>query len=122
MSQMLVDIKRIVEEDVNNRTTQKNALFEAITNSIQANADRIICRFKANQSVIKAADETISPKKVDVIEIEDNGDGFTDANFKSFGKYRSNYNVGLGCKGVWKICLFEIIRKYIIYKLAFRRK
>jgi hypothetical protein len=43
MSQMLADIKRIVNEDVSNRVTQYDVIFEAITNSVHANATKIAC-------------------------------------------------------------------------------
>ncbi len=43
MSQMLADIKRIVNEDVSNRVTQYDVIFEAITNSVHANATKIKC-------------------------------------------------------------------------------
>ena len=109
MSQMLTNIKRVVEEDVSNRTTQMDALIEAITNSIQANATKIICRFETNQAVLDESE--IAPHKVSAIEIEDNGDGFNDLNYKSFGKYRSDYNAALGCKGVGRFVFLKLFKK-----------
>jgi hypothetical protein len=44
MSEMLTVIKRIVKEDISSRTTRKDVLYEAITNSIHAGASRVICR------------------------------------------------------------------------------
>ena len=44
MSEMLAEIRRIVNEDISNRITQYDVLFGAITNAIHANATNIICR------------------------------------------------------------------------------
>lgn len=110
MSEMLTVIKRVVEEDVSNRTMQKDAMYEAITNAIHAKASRIICRLVGEaQAVLK--DDTLNelaPKKVIAIEVEDNGDGFNDINYASFGKYRTEHKVELGCKGVGRFVFLKL--------------
>jgi len=111
MSQMLTNIKRVVEEDISPRTTHMNALNEAITNAIQANATRIICSLIADQDVLKTDEGEIVPRKVIAIEVEDNGDGFNDPNYESFGKYRSDYNMTLGCRGVGRFMFLKLFEK-----------
>jgi len=91
MSEMLTVIERVVKEDVSNRTTQIDALFEGITNAIHANATHVICRLVGDQDILKETDtgDAVAFKKVIGIEIEDNGDGFGDGNYASFGRYRT---------------------------------
>jgi len=110
MSEMLTDVNRIVNEDISNRTTQKDALYEAITNSIDANASQIICRMLGEkQEVLSGSDgEYLDVKKVISIEIEDNGDGFNDANYQSFGKYRTDHKISKGCKGVGRFVFLKL--------------
>jgi len=109
MSEMLTVIKRIVKEDVSNRTTQKEALYEAITNSIQAKATHVICRLISDQAVLQDGEgNDIDIKKIVAIEVEDNGVGFNDANYISFGKYRTEHKIALGCKGVGRFVFLKL--------------
>ena len=111
MSKMEVNIKRVVEGDISNRTTQMHALYEAITNAIHANATRIICRFTTDQDVLSTEKGEIAARKVIAIEIEDNGEGFNDPNYESFGEYRSDYNAELGCKGIGRFVFLKLFEK-----------
>ena len=86
MSQMLAEISRIVTEDISNRVTQYDVLFEAITNSIHANATTIKCYLNSNDSQLTDDTKEIGSIRVDTIKIIDNGDGLTDENYKSFSK------------------------------------
>ena len=106
---MSANVKRIVIEDISNKITQKHILFEAITNAIQANAKRIICRFYSNQAYNKTNEE-IFTRKIDSLEIEDDGDGFTDENLRSFKDYRSDHKVDLGCKGVGRLTFLKLFQ------------
>ncbi|MHB9026721.1 MAG: ATP-binding protein [Armatimonadota bacterium] len=108
MSKTLTNLRRVVEEDVSNRTTQMHVLNEAITNAIHANATRIICRLTPGHDVLKTDEVNIFPQKVTAIEVEDNGDGFNDDNYDSFGKYRSDYKAELGCKGVGRLVFLKV--------------
>jgi hypothetical protein len=107
MSEMLVDIKRVVDS-VSNRTSQWDVLYEAIINSIHANASHIECRLTGNQDVIETEDGEVAPRKVEKIEIEDNGDGFDDKNYKSFGKYGTDHKIDLGCKGIGRFVFLKV--------------
>lgn len=108
MSQMLAEISRIVTEDISNRVTQYDVLFEAITNSIHANATSIKCYLNSNDSQLTEDEKEIGSIRVDTIRIIDNGDGLTDENYKSFSKYRTEFKKALGCKGVGRFVFLKI--------------
>lgn len=108
MSQMLAEISRIVTEDISNRVTQYDVLFEAITNSIHANATTIKCYLNSNDSQLTENEKEIGSIRVDSIRIIDNGDGLTDENYKSFSKYRTEFKKALGCKGVGRFVFLKI--------------
>jgi hypothetical protein len=108
MSKMYAEIKRIVDEDISNRVTQFDVLFEAITNAIHANATIIQCALNSSENPIKENGVEIITKKVEAITIIDNGDGLTDPNYDSFCKYRSDYKKALGCKGVGRFVFLKV--------------
>ncbi len=76
MSQMLADIRRIVNEDISNRVTQYDVIYEAITNAIHANATKIICKLNSLDNLLKEDEVDLATRKVDAISVIDNGDGF----------------------------------------------
>lgn len=115
MSQMLVDIKRIVNEDISPRVTQYDVLFEAITNAIHANATEIKCYLNSNDNLLKENGEELGVIRLDEIRITDNGDGLTDDNYKSFSTYRTEYKKSLGCKGVGRFVFLKLY-KNVDYK------
>lgn len=108
MSQMLAEISRIVNEDISSRVTQYDVLFEAITNSIHANATSIKCYLNCNDNLLNDGEKEIGSIRVDSIRIVDNGDGLTDENYKSFSKYRTEYKKSLGCKGVGRFVFLKL--------------
>lgn len=108
MSQMLAEISRIVTEDISNRVTQYDVLFEAITNSIHANASSIKCYLNSHDSQLADDIKEIGSIRVDTIRIIDNGDGLTDENYKSFSKYRTEFKKALGCKGVGRFVFLKV--------------
>lgn len=110
MSQMLAEISRIVTEDISNRVTQYDVLFEAITNSIHANATSIKCYLNSNDSQLSDDTREIGSIRVDTIRIIDNGDGLTDENYKSFSKYRTEFKKSLGCKGVGRFVFLKVYK------------
>lgn len=105
---MLAEISRIVHEDISNRVTQYDVLFEAITNSIQANSTHIRCYFNSNDKLLNDGEHDIGTLKVDSIRILDNGDGLTDKNYNSFSKYRTEYKKSMGCKGVGRFVFLKV--------------
>ena len=105
------DIESIVN-DLKSITLEQ-VIFEAITNSIQANATEIEIKF-TNQNEVKL--ENIN-KYIDSLIIEDNGDGFTPENTESFGKYRSTYKRHLGAKGIGRFLFLKIFQTINIESL-----
>lgn len=112
MGPMRTNIRRVVEEDVSNRTSQKTILFEAITNAIHANAKHIVCRLTSAEGLLKSEDEEIAERKVDDMEIEDDGEGFDDANYESFCEYRTAHKQDeFGCKGIGRFIFLKVFNK-----------
>lgn len=105
---MFAEIGRIVNEDISPRVGQFDVLFEAITNAIQANATRIECEFNSSDNPIKSNGIELASKKVESILVRDNGDGFTDSNFDSFCRYRSEHKKHLGGKGVGRFVFLKV--------------
>lgn len=110
MSQMLAEISRIVHEDISNRVNQYDVLFEAITNSIQANSTKIKCYLNCTSFIANDGEENLGDIKVDTIKIIDNGEGLTDDNYKSFTKYRTEFKKALGCKGVGRFVFLKVYK------------
>ncbi len=110
MSKMQTVIERVVKEDVSNHITQMDVLYEAIINSIHAGASRVICRLTGERQEL-LRDEVLEEtdyKKVIAIDVEDNGVGFNNENYKSFGDYRSDYKIDMGCKGVGRFVFLKL--------------
>lgn len=110
MSEMLVNIERIVDSLKNIKLN--NIFFEAITNSIQANATKI--DIKIYSSSLYEDKEKILPY-IDRIDVVDNGDGFNETNLQSFKEYGSKHKISLGCKGVGRFVYLKLF-KYIDIK------
>ncbi|MBO7573832.1 MAG: ATP-binding protein [Bacilli bacterium] len=68
-------------------------LYEALSNSLEANAQNIKIVFHTVPSIVDS-------KVYDSFSIFDDGDGFNQDNIDSFLEYLSTYKLGLGCKGV----------------------
>lgn len=106
------DIESIVN-DLKSITLEQ-VIFEAVTNSIQANATEIKIKF-TNQN---EADFKDIKKYIDNLIIEDNGDGFTSDNTKSFEKYRSTYKRNdHGAKGIGRFLFLKIFQTINIESL-----
>jgi hypothetical protein len=110
MSKMYAEIKRIVDEDISSRVSQYDVIFEAITNSIHANATSIECILNSNENPIVADGTEIVRKKVHAISVRDNGNGLHDENYDSFCKYRTEYKKALGCKGVGRFVFLKVYK------------
>lgn len=108
MSKMFAEIKRIVDEDISSRVSQYDVIFEAITNAIHANATSIECILNSYDNPIKENESEIVRKKVHTITVRDNGDGLHDDNYDSFCKYRTEYKIALGCKGVGRFVFLKV--------------
>ena len=82
--------------------TWEQVIFEAVTNSLQANATEI--NIKLNQFALEISDK----RYIDQLVIEDNGDGFIKKNIESFQNYRSQFKKDLGCKGIGRFLYLKI--------------
>jgi len=107
---MSTNISRIVNEDVSNRINQYDVLYEAIINSIHANATEIICELSSFDNPTKVDGEELSPKRLDTIKVSDNGDGLHDENYNSFCEYRTGYKKEMGCKGVGRFVFLKVYK------------
>ena len=104
------DIQSIVDDL--KQITWEQVLFEAITNSLQANATEININFL--HSTLNVED---TKKSIEKITIEDNGDGFTEENTESFQKYRSAHKRHLGAKGTGRFLYLKIFKQIYIESL-----
>lgn len=106
---MSTNIKRIVIEDISNNTNELHVIFEAVVNSIQAQATKITCRFFSDPA-LKDENGDLSPRKITGMDICDNGHGFDDEDIASFKDYRTDKKIEYGCKGVGRFCFLKIFR------------
>jgi len=89
----------------------EQVVFEAVTNSLQANSTIININFNLFSLEIS------EKRYVDQLIIEDNGDGFVEKNIKSFQNYRSQLKRDLGCKGIGRFLYLKIFEKIQIESL-----
>jgi hypothetical protein len=122
MSKMLAEIRRIVDEDISNRVTQYDVLYEAITNSIHAGASKIVCVLNSLTSSQIEIDNDVPIKKVDSITITDNGNGFNNENYNSFCKYRTEYKKDIGGKGVGRFVFLKLYENVHFKSLLVKEK
>ena len=104
------DIQSIVSDL--KEVTWEQVVFEAITNSLQANATKVNIDFLHNTLNL---DDT--KKSVEKVLIEDNGDGFTTKNTESFQKYRSSHKRHLGSKGIGRFLYLKVFNNVDIRSL-----
>lgn len=94
MSNMNVEIEAIVKH-IGKNITFLQPLYEAIVNSLEANADKIeVSFFRDNQLSMWGENN-----KINSFSITDNGDGFIDDNINSFDQLWSSHKKEFGCKG-----------------------
>ena len=117
---MSTNIKRIVIEDISNNTTELHVIFEAVVNSIQAQATKITCRFFSD-SALKDENGDFSPRKITGMDICDNGHGFDDEDIASFKDYRTDKKIEYGCR-CWTFLLLENLPFCKISVLSQRKK
>jgi hypothetical protein len=86
-----------------------SVLFEAITNSFQAGATDIKINF--NSRLLGQNSLLEDTTRIESFIIEDNGQGFTDENIKSFNYYMSDLKEALGCKGMGRFTYLTICEK-----------
>jgi hypothetical protein len=106
---MGVEIERVVQDL--GRVTIEQILHEAIMNSIQANATNITITINYRNL------GKDFPNHVKHMTITDNGDGFTEENTKSFGKYKTTHKQKMGAKGVGRFLFLKLFNNISIASL-----
>lgn len=122
MSQMSAEVGRIVSEDISIRVNQYDVLLEAVTNSIHANATKISCFFNSTDNLLRDEVSEIGTVRLNKIQVEDNGDGLNDENFKSFSTYRTELKKDLGCKGVGRFIFLKVYKSASYESLLFKEQ
>ena len=113
--------KGIVEVTISNivrdlpEVGYEQALYEAITNAIQANANNIKINIISNSLDYHEKDNV--KKYIDEIDIEDNGEGFIEKNIKAFKEYKTQNKIELGCKGIGRFLYLKVFDKVEIESL-----
>lgn len=103
-----VDISTAVRR-LNKNVDFKQSVCEAISNSLEANADAVVLDFFLERNLL----DNVEAKIVKFV-IKDNGDGFNDNNIKSFCTHMSEYKLKLGCRGVGKLTWLRVFKKVTI--------
>ena len=90
-------------------------LFEAVTNSLEANADEIDISVSVGNSQLplhlpNSGNET-QIYKISGFTVTDNGEGFTPANVQSFKTLWSKAKIKLGCKGAGRLTWLKVFKK-----------
>lgn len=107
----MVDVKTAVSK-LNNNVSFLQPLFEAITNSLEANAHKIDVTVSVDDSqpMIKL-DNKKQVYKINGFTISDDGDGFTSENIASFKKLWTSAKKNLGCKGVGRLTWLKVFKR-----------
>ena len=92
-----------VLKDLNNKITFLQPLYEAISNSLEANASNIDIIFEKEELL-----DIGKEPKITGFTIIDDGDGFTNENIESFKEYLSQYKKDLGCKGIGRFTWLKV--------------
>jgi hypothetical protein len=100
---MRVAIPSIVD-NLNSQIDFLQPLYEAITNSMEADATKISVIFEKDLTL----DEKEHPPKITGFTVVDNGVGFTEENRNSFSEYLSKYKLSLGCKGIGRFTWLKV--------------
>jgi hypothetical protein len=83
-------------------------IIECVTNSLEANSKNIIVElFSACKEGTAYSDDRFINK----IVIKDDGEGFSESNFKAFKEYRTKQKIHLGCRGVGRLTWLKIFNK-----------
>ena len=110
---MTVNLRRAVEALAKKELKFLQPLYEAITNSLEANATKIDVDIETEEIIGN------EPPKVIGFTITDNGDGFTKGNIRSFLELWSDAKMELGCKGSGRITWLNVFERIeIISEIA----
>jgi len=99
---MLVNLERAIES-IQENIGFFQPLYEAIINSFQAKANKILISFETNQD-----------NKILGYTVEDNGEGFTKDNIVSFLTYWSDHKITQGALGSGRVMCLKVFKNIII--------
>jgi hypothetical protein len=102
-----VNIKNILR-NIPNTIDVMQTIYEAITNSFDADATNITITFFEKSNL------EVGLRTIDSFTIEDNGEGFTQDNIDSFSEYLTPKKLDLGCKGVGRFTWLKVFEKVFI--------
>ena len=102
---MKVDISSILRQ-INENITFFQPLFEAIINSLDAQATNIDIKIYTDKQ--KTLFDNVLRCAITGYSVTDNGIGFTKENRDSFSKYLSSYKQKIGCKGIGRFTWLKI--------------
>lgn len=90
-------------------------LFEAVTNSLEANADKIDISISVDDAQLSLrlpnSENEKQFYKISGLTVTDNGDGFTPENIQSFKTLYSDAKRDLGCKGVGRLTWLKVFKR-----------
>lgn len=99
-------------------------LFETVINSIQSLEDTDIDQKEITIEALRNPNiqmrinadgtETVEPSRFEQFIVTDNGNGFNEANFKSFQEAYSQLKVKKGCKGIGRFLWLKAFEKVVI--------
>lgn len=89
-----VQIESIIKQLENKSIKFIQPIYEAIANSLEANATEIEVEIFHDQPL-----ENTVPSKIEGFKITDNGDGFTQTNREAFNEFWTANKAKMGCKG-----------------------
>lgn len=106
----MVDVKTAVSK-LNNKVPFLQPLFEAVTNSLEANAGKIDVAISIDDSAPQIRlDNKKQIYKINGFTITDDGVGFTPENIDSFKKLWTSTKKNLGCKGVGRLTWLKVFK------------
>ena len=102
---MKIDLQNAVNK-YKKTTSIYNAINEAIVNSIQANASKIVVKIVPTNDADLYGQYLLAS-----VSIEDDGDGFNEVNRKSFLTYLSRHKQEEGCQGIGRLSYLKSFEK-----------
>ena len=100
---MKVDITNAVKNYP--KTTIYEAIKEALVNSVQAGATKILI------NITPSNEDLTGESFLSSVSVTDNGEGFNQENKKSFLTYFSSYKQGQGCQGIGRLSYLKSFKK-----------
>lgn len=122
---MIVNVQDIIDSVDLTRNEVLLPIYESVVNSIISlgktnNPDKKIDVFierNTNPNLTLRLDAFNKEETIQNVIIRDNGEGFTESNFKSFQQPFSKYNKKYGCKGVGRFTILALFEKMEIVSI-----